>query len=525
MKGQVKLPYERLMRVLVVEDSFTQAQIHQMNLLRRGFQVEWVTNLHEVLIRLKDPGIDVVLLDLSLPDSRGIDTFFKVKTAAEGVPVVVMSAMDDEETALEALHGGAQDYLIKGQATNDMLVRCLRYAFERGRVEQELRDSEKRLRLIIENSYDAFIAFDASGQIRGWNHQAENTFGWSRDEVLGRNLADTIIPLRFLPAHKRDMFNLMTRGTGKLLNRRAEMQLLHRDGREIPVEIALFPVKLGGTTDSYCAFLHDISARREMERRNKEWNDELERRVQERTEELRRSNAELQQFAKVASHDLQEPIRAIQGYSQLLAKRYKGKLDSDANEFIDFILDGCSRMIKLIQAVLQHASIGTTDVKAVQFVDCRIVMEEALANLKASIEESKTTVRFGELPTVVANRQEMVQLFQNLIGNAIKYREPGRNPKIHISAEANVHEWVFSVQDNGIGIDPRYTEKIFDMFARLHGKTQYSGTGIGLAICKKIVETHGGHIWVESELGNGSIFLFTILRFRKEDDVREEVVQ
>ncbi|MBY0547160.1 MAG: PAS domain S-box protein [Candidatus Obscuribacterales bacterium] len=525
MKGQVKLPYERLMRVLVVEDSFTQAQIHQMNLLRRGFQVEWVTNLHEVLLRLQGSGIDVVLLDLSLPDSRGIDTFFRVRDAGRGVPIVVMSALDDEDVAMEALHGGAQDYLIKGQASNDMLVRCLRYAFERGRVEQELREGEKRLRLIIENSYDAFIAFDATGKIGGWNRQAENTFGWQTEEILGMNLADTIIPSRYLSAHKRDMFNLMTRGVSKLLNRRAEMQLMRKDGREIPVEIALFPVRTTDVSDSFCAFLHDISARREMEKRNKEWNDELERRVQERTGELRRSNAELQQFAKIASHDLQEPIRAIQGYAQLLGKRYKGKLDTDANEFIDYILDGCSRMVKLIQAVLQHASIGTTDVKAVQFVDCRVVLEEVLANLKAGIEESRTRVVVGEMPTVVANRTEMVQLFQNLIGNAIKYRGPDRDPEIYISSEANVHEWVFSVRDNGIGIDPRYTDKIFDMFARLHGKTQYSGTGIGLAICKKIVETHGGRIWVESELGNGSIFLFTILRFRKADDGREEVVQ
>mgnify|MGYP003384631033 CR=1 FL=1 len=513
------------MRVLVVEDSFTQAQIHQMNLLRRGFEVEWVTSLHEVITRLRQPGIDVVLLDLSLPDSRGIDTFFRVRSEADGMPIVVMSALDDEAVALEAMHGGAQDYLIKGEASNDTLVRCLRYAFERGRVEQQLRDSEKRLRLIIENSYDAFIAFDASGEIKGWNMQAENTFGWQSEEILGAQLANTIIPQRFLAAHKRDMFNLMTRGTGKLLNRRAEMQLMRKDGREIPVEIALFSIRVDDSTERYCAFLHDISARRDMEQRHKEWNDELEGRVQERTEELRRSNAELHQFAKVASHDLQEPIRAIQGYAQLLAKRYKDKLDTDANEFIDFILDGCNRMVKLIQAVLQHAAIGTSDIKAVQFVDCRLVLEEALANLRAAIEESGTRVIVGEMPTAVANRTEMVQLFQNLIGNAIKYRQPNRNHEIHVSCEANVHEWVFSVRDNGIGIDPRYTDKIFDMFARLHGKTQYSGTGIGLAICKKIVETHGGRIWVESELGNGSIFLFTILRFRKADDGREEVFQ
>lgn len=509
------------MRVLVVEDSFTQAQLHQMNLVKRGFEVDWVTNLSEVIDRLQQTGIDVVLLDLSLPDSVGLDTFYKVNNFAENIPIVVMTSLDDQDLAIEALSNGAQDYLIKGQTSDDMLVRCLRHAIERGRVERQLRDSERRNRMILENSYDAFIAFDATGTIAAWNRQAENSFGWWRHEIIGRRLADTLIPERFLRLHLKDMQRLKNTGSGAILNRRAELILLHKDGTEIPVEIGLFRVGYGTYTE-FCAFIRDITERKAIERRSRQINEELERAVEERTAELVRSNAELQQFAKIASHDLQEPLRTIEGYTQLLSTRYKGKLDKDGDEFIDYIMDGTRRMLKLIQDVLAHSAIGTSDVKMITFVDCQSVVREAVANLKASIEESHAKVDIGHLPVVMANRQELVQLFQNLIGNAIKYRGDAR-PEITIACEENVHDWVFSVKDNGIGIDPQYKDKVFDMFARLHGKNAYAGTGIGLAICKKIVETHEGRIWVESEPGKGSIFLFTLLRLRSAEMGKGEV--
>lgn len=499
------------MRVLVVEDSVTQAQLHRVNLSRHGFEVEWVTSLAEVTQRLQQPGIDIVLLDLSLPDSGGIQTFFRVHEAAENIPIVVISAEDDEKIALQALKGGAQDYLIKGKAPGEAIVRCLYYAMERSQIEAELRHSEKMTRQILENSYDAFWAVDSAGEIIGWNRQAENTFGYSREEVLGRTIGETLIPERYLEAHYRAMDEMLTTGQSRILNRRAEILMTRKDGVEVPVELVVFKVELGGSR-TFCAFAHDITERRKLEERTKQLNEELERRVQERTAELVRSNAELQQFAKVASHDLQEPLRTIEGYANLLAKRYKGKFDADADEFIEFILDGAHRMLQLIQGVLTHSAIGSSDLKPVEMVDIGEVVQSVTRNLQLAIKESGARIEHGELPKVVANKSEMLQLFQNLIGNALKYRGE-RAPVIKISAEENVHEWVFSVEDNGIGIDPTYAEKIFDMFARLHGKTQYAGTGIGLAICKKIVETHGGRIWVQSEPGHGSIFLFTLHRF------------
>ncbi len=230
-------------------------------------------------------------------------------------------------------------------------------------------------------------------------------------------------------------------------------------------------------------------------------------RLNETLAELARSHAELEQFAYVASHDLQEPLRMISSYTQLLARRYQGRLDADADEFIAYAVDGANRMQRLINDLLTFARVG----KRGKFepADCAAALWQAINNLKAAIDASGADVTHDPLPTLMADRSQMVRLFQNLVGNSIKFHgeEP---PRIHISAEQKGQEWIFSVSDHGIGIDPQYAERIFAVFHRLHTREEYPGTGIGLAVCKKIVEHHGGRIWVESELGKGSTFRFTI---------------
>jgi NO-binding membrane sensor protein with MHYT domain/signal transduction histidine kinase len=227
-----------------------------------------------------------------------------------------------------------------------------------------------------------------------------------------------------------------------------------------------------------------------------------------KAEELARSNADLEQFAYVASHDLQEPLRMVASYTQLLARRYRGKLDADADDFIGFAVDGATRMQALIQDLLSFSRV-TTKGRSLQFIDAKAACDSACVNLQRSIEKSAAVVSVAPLPSVLADAGQLTQLFQNLIGNAIKYRND-REPKIHVAAKPTGATWTFSVQDNGIGIDPQYWDRIFQMFQRLHTREEYSGTGIGLAICRKIVERHGGKIWVESQLGHGSTFLFTI---------------
>jgi len=616
----------------------------------------------------------------------------------------------------------------------------------RKQAEDELRANEERRRLIIETAFDAFVSLDDRGLITDWNRQAEITFGWARDEIMGKPLVDTIIPPQYREAHTRGLQRFLATGEGPVLNRRMELTALHRDGSEFPAELTIWPIKVG---DSYRfnAFLHDITERNEAQEslRVKEeqvrlllnstseaiygadldgnctfcnpsclhmlgyrepadligknmhavtqhtradgtpypaeenpiirsfssgkethahnevlwradgtnfpaeyWShpvyqdgdaigavvtflditerkraeealrqsEERYRRVVEtardmisivgadgkvlsrnpafeaitgwtsaewegksfeplvhpddlprarekfqrllrgenlpsfemrlRTkggdyvtveyattpqfqdgkvvsilsvgrdvterkrmqEELQRSNAELEQLAYVASHDLQEPLRMVVSYLQLLERRSKDRLDLESGEFLGFAVDGASRMKTLINDLLAYSRVGMRG-KPFELTNCAEVLEVALSNLKVAIEESGATVTHDLLPVVIADSSQMTQVFQNLISNAIKFRGD-KPPLIHVSATQKDGDWLFTVRDNGIGIDPQYFDQIFVIFRRLHGRDEYAGTGIGLAVCKRIVERHGGRIWVESELGRGSTFCFTI---------------
>jgi len=234
---------------------------------------------------------------------------------------------------------------------------------------------------------------------------------------------------------------------------------------------------------------------------------EAEEDLARKVEELARSNAELEQFAYVASHDLQEPLRMVAAYTQLLGERYRGKLDENADKFIGYASEGALRMQTLIQDLLAFSRIGRNGA-ALGHVDCGAVMEEVLLSLGPAMEETGALVTHTALPVVWADRSQMVQVFQNLIGNAIKFR--GEDPAISVQAEKAGEQWLFSVSDNGIGIAPEYAENIFVVFQRLHARTEYPGNGIGLAICKKIIQRYGGKIWVEPRAGHGSIFKFTM---------------
>jgi len=230
--------------------------------------------------------------------------------------------------------------------------------------------------------------------------------------------------------------------------------------------------------------------------------------LREQAIELARSNEELEQFAHVASHDLQEPLRSVTNFVQLLASRYGGRLDADADDFIRFTVEGTTRMARLIDDLLEFSRAGRAD-KPMEPTDCREVLAKVRSNLAVAIKESGAVVRHDGLPTVRGNPTQLTQLFQNLIGNAVKFRGADP-PEIRLFAERRGDEWLFSVSDNGIGIAPEYSDRVFVIFQRLHGRNTYSGTGMGLAICKRIVTRHGGRIWVEPRPGGGSIFRFTL---------------
>jgi light-regulated signal transduction histidine kinase (bacteriophytochrome) len=284
---------------------------------------------------------------------------------------------------------------------------------------------------------------------------------------------------------------------GRAIAAAIEFQGMRHDGSEFPLEITL-SVLHSDEGPLIAVAIREITVRKAAEAR-----------LLQTVAELNRSNEELGQFAYIASHDLQEPLRMVASYTQLLSRRYKGKLDADADEFIGYAVDGANRMQRLIQDLLLYSRVGTA-AKSLINTSSERALEYAITNLRGAIEDSGALVTHDPLPQVLADEGQLVQLFQNLVGNAIKYQSPGV-PRVHISsARTGTSKWTFSIKDNGLGIDSKYFERIFGMFQRLHKREDYAGTGIGLAICKKIVERHGSTISVESEPGRGSTFRFAL---------------
>lgn len=538
--------------------------------------------------------------------------------------------------------------------TEEANVRLIEEIEERTRLEE-------RTRQIIESAYDAFVSIDADGIIIDWNPQAERTFGFTRDEVLGRSLADTIVPPLYREAHTRGMQRFNQTGQSSIINRRLEMPATNKTGQEFPVEMTISVVR-DANSMAFHAFIHDISERQALQHRitesrdyylrlfeefpmlvwrarpdgqrdyfNRAWleftgrhldqelgdgwqldlysddresylaawqralglrapferefrlvdaqqqprwihetcrpifdldgefagflgacvditrakelehalrqyNEDLEQRVEIRTaelsqanqrlnseieeraaaqlalkrhaDELARSNAELEQFAYVASHDLQEPLRMVSSYAQLLHRRYYDKLDGDATDFIDYIVEGAMRMQQLIEDLLAFSRLGTRPTQFAR-MDSAEALELAREKLEKPLRQSSAKIEVGPLPEIWGDQNQVALIFQTLLSNAIKFRRE-TPPCIRINAERRESEWEFSVSDNGIGIEPQYFQRIFIIFQRLHSKAEYPGTGIGLAIAKKIVERHGGRIWLESELGKGTTFYFTL---------------
>jgi len=359
-----------------------------------------------------------------------------------------------------------------------------------------LAESEARLAGIIGSAMDSIISVDEFGRIVVFNAAAEKVFGCAAADALGRPL-EGFIPPRFRAAHAEHM-----RGFGasetihKPMTQRGEIWGLRADGTEFPIEASISQAQLG-RKKLFTVVLRDITERRRADQS-----------LAQKAEELARSNADLEQFAYVASHDLKEPLRAVSGCTQLLQRRCEGKLDDLAAEYMAHIVDGTTRMESLIDGLLAFSRVGTRGAK-LEAVDCARVLDTALRNLAAAIEESGTVVSSDRLPTVHGDAIQLVSLFQNLIGNALKFRQ-ATPPLIHVGAQRQDKEWYFSIRDNGIGISPRYFDRIFGIFQRLHTRDEYPGTGIGLAVCKKIVERHGGRIWLESAPGEGTTFYFSL---------------
>jgi len=372
---------------------------------------------------------------------------------------------------------------------------------ERKRVGKTTRKAEKYAESIVQTVREPLLVLDSDQRVISANRSFYQTFQVTPREVEGKLLYDLSDRQWNIPKLRKLLEEILPKSTVFL-----DFEIEHEFktlGRRIMVLNARRIYHETKRMQMILLAIEDITEQKRVERELKQA-EELKQAIAA----LKRSNRELEQFAYVASHDLQEPLRMVSSFTQLLAKRYQGKLDKDADEFIAYIVAGAKRMQALINDLLTYSRVDTRG-KSFEPIDSEAVFDQAIANLRVAIEEGEAVITHDPLPSLIADDSQIVQLFQNLLGNAIKFhgKEP---PRIHVSAKQEGNEWVFSFRDNGIGIAPEYFDRIFVIFQRLHGREEYPGTGTGLAICKKIVERHGGRIWVESEPSKGSTFYFAI---------------
>jgi PAS domain S-box-containing protein len=366
-----------------------------------------------------------------------------------------------------------------------------------GGLDGERRRLEKQhLRTIalLEQVSDSMVTVNEELRVLSWNKGAEQIYGWSAQEVLGKTVTETLAT-EYIGTSRAEIFNQFS-SQG---NWSGEVIQSTKDGRRLALLSSSSALKDGsGKIVGIASVNRDISERKRNE-------EELRRTAKE----LARSNQELQMFAYVASHDLQEPLRMVSSFVQLLEARYKGRLDESADKYIYYAVDGAKRMQKLINDLLLYSRVDSKE-EAPTLVDTEALFEKILLVLSPAIKETGALISHDKLPAVLANGGQLAQVFQNLLSNALKFRKATEVPVIHVGAERSKAGWVFSVKDEGIGIEPQYVERIFRVFQRLHKREEFEGTGIGLSICKKVIERHGGRIWIESELGKGSTFRFTL---------------
>jgi signal transduction histidine kinase len=558
--------------ILLIEDDPDDELIVRANLTRAKwarFVVEWAERLSTGLDRLGRGAFDVVLLDLSLPDSLGTETFYRVHAQAPDVPIVVLTGLEDEILGAELIREGAQDYLVKGQINSTLLTRSIHYAIERKRAEEVIKRMAEETAVLAEIGRIISSSLEIAQVYERFSGQVLKLIPCDRIAVNLVDLAQGRLETAYVhgaqipgqqpgdtsPLDGTYIEGLVNARTGRVIQGLAREQVAEQypglarsmqAGLQSHLSVPLISrdtvigiLQLSSTrpdayTEGDLRLLDRIGAQIAGAIASSQLYAQIkqaEEALRQQAKELTRSNKDLEQFAYVASHDLQEPLRMVTSYVQILAQDYEGRLDADANRFIGYAVDGANRMKVLIDDLLEFSRVGSQG-KPFEPTHCGEVMEQVVSDLEGAIRESGGKVTWEGLPTVMADATQLAQLLRNLAGNGIKFRGEAP-PHVHVSAEPvsdaatpsearndTRQEWLFSVSDNGIGIAPRHYDRIFQMFQRLHHRSEYPGTGIGLAICQKIVERHGGRIWVESELGEGSTFYFTIPLCEEDGPVR-----
>ncbi len=504
-ENQIKPP-AACARVLLVDDSAD--NLISLEAALEGLDAELVTARSgmEALRRLLEKDFAAIILDVKMPDMDGFQTAEMIRTRKRSrhTPIIFLTGYKSDEHLFRGYDLGAVDFLFKPvvpeilRSKVNVFVKLSRNTDLLRQQAEALGKTEQKFRGLLEAAPDAMIISSEDGRINLANSEAERLFGFPRGELIGGNIQAMVPAWRGLR---------VSAGSHK------EVNAMRRDGSHFPAEISLSPLH---TEDGLLvtSAIRDITERRKIDEAIRELNTRLEQHVAERTRELReanealrQSNDDLSQFAYAASHDLQEPLRMVALYGQVFQRKYSGQLDQEGDRSLGFMITGAQRMEMLLRDLLVYSQAGS-DEEPPGPVDCLAVLSKVTFNLQAAIEQSGAIVTWTQLPEVKAHEIRVVQLFQNLVSNAIKYRGSAP-PVICVTAEPQDENWLFCVEDNGIGINPEYAQQVFGIFKRLHGHT-YPGTGIGLAICQRIVERYGGRIWVEPGNGGGSRFNFTI---------------
>jgi PAS domain S-box-containing protein len=512
-------------KLLLVDDEPANLLALEALLDGLGHELVRARSGEEALRRLLAQDFAVILLDIRMEGMDGFETAKQIRgrERSRHTPIIFLTARAGDDFPVARAYGlGAVDYLIKPLVPE--IVRAkVAVLVELFAQKEHARRQAELLRLLIQGTAGyAICMLDPQGRVASWNAAAERINGYQAEEIIGEHFS------RFYPREA------VERGWPAEELRRAEAAgrfedegwRLRKDGSHFWANVVIAPLRdAAGRLLGFSKISRDLTDRKRDEEEVRNHRDRLARAnevlqaeiaqhqraretLRRTAEDLARSNRDLEQFAYVASHDLQEPVRMVSLYVQLLERHYHAKLDERARQYIGRAVEGARHMQCLIKDLLAYARAGNVTKEAGP-VDCVTAFEQAVSHLAEAVRESGAEVTRGDLPTVNGHGTQLVQLFQNLIGNAVKFHSQ-RPPKVHVDAVANQNFWQFSVADNGIGIEPRYHDRLFVIFQRLHGREEYPGTGIGLAICKRIVEHNGGRIWLESEPGQGTTFFFTL---------------
>jgi PAS domain S-box-containing protein len=408
-----------------------------------------------------------------------------------------------------------QDYSVRATKHGEDEIGLLTDAFNHmlGRIEKQtvdLNESEARVRAVIDAAQSAVIVINATGAIIDWNVRAETIFGWSHSEVLGRDMAQLIIPDIFRERHHKGLSHFLTTGEGPVLNRMLEMSALRRDGSEFPIELSISPIKNNGVI-TFCGFITDITLRKQAEEEIKSFNLKLEQKILERTKDLELANKELEAFSYSVSHDLRAPLRSIHGYMNIFAEEYSEKLDDEGMRLMNVVLRNSQKMGQLIDDLLTFSQLGRKELIKGK-VSMKKLIDTIWLEYRKMEGDREIQLLLNDLPDAYSDIVTIRQVWINLVSNALKYTRHKEKAIIEIGSEEGDDSVTYYVKDNGAGFDMQYYSKLFGVFQRLHSLEQFEGTGVGLAIVHRIISKHGGKVWAEAQPDKGATFYFSLVK-------------